>query len=720
MKKIIAFISCLLLASAAIFADVSVKKLDNGQIEVTFFYPNPRATEVLLAGDFTNWQDGAEPMTKGEKGFTLVKVVPAGTVMKYKFISDGNWTEDMHEPDKVDDGFGGHNGLVDVDELIAAQGGDAPASGNTASLGTAGKANVKFNSWTHAGGQVKFNNTEDAANELDSAGINLKSYLKLSGEIEPHVPIYVELALAEQDGFDNLYKKGTTEDASGLMNALVDTVFDPMYFYGGQSSAATYLGHLKYGLNSPVVDWETGYKYAKLPPHTNVNWNTIDKEWEAGYSSVGGYSQFDFSPAFRLIPFLADNGIQIEAVAAPNRAADRAGNRYGFYGYVDGKFSTGDFNHYVDFQYNGAYGTTFDTIFDTIYEADLIAGYSLIAPFDFGAITLKANYLLNGYGSTDNGDGTKSYFVPASSDVGTVKDTYGLGLENMAANANVTFSNDLLTATAGYRFRGLQANMMYVEEGSDDHTDISDQLGDINSQRAFLNVDVTPIEGVTAGVSAYGELALNKDEKLPNSWTNTDTIQIYARPNASVSLGELLDIDATVELYGKVVYNISNDDKFTRGTESSNFLFKDAGLKFSMNLDNDYVPNFAVIYNFDNRDESYLFNTLVATAEVPFGINVQAGAGLRTANTGITTAPTNPVGFFVGGFKKLSNKVLWGATVYCQYMYAMDPYKSFNDGPQVFDYDDDSFAFGSTSDATFGQSTYATNSAIRIGLGWDL
>lgn len=90
MKKVLAFVSSVLLLASAAFADVSVKKLDDGKVEVTFFYANPRAGEVLVAGDFTNWQDGAEPMEKGEKGFTLVKVVPAGTIMKYKFISDGN------------------------------------------------------------------------------------------------------------------------------------------------------------------------------------------------------------------------------------------------------------------------------------------------------------------------------------------------------------------------------------------------------------------------------------------------------------------------------------------------------------------------------------------------------------------------------------------------------------------------------------------------------
>ena len=118
MKKLFAFISVSLIAAAAMFAEVTVKKLDNGKLEVTFFYGNPRATEVLLAGDFTSWQDGALPMTKTKKGFTLTKVFDAGTTLKYKFISDGNWTTDLRAPDFVDDGFGGKNSLADLDSLV--------------------------------------------------------------------------------------------------------------------------------------------------------------------------------------------------------------------------------------------------------------------------------------------------------------------------------------------------------------------------------------------------------------------------------------------------------------------------------------------------------------------------------------------------------------------------------------------------------------------------
>ena len=48
MKKLFAFISILAVAAAALFADVSAKKNADGTVDVTFFYGNPRASEVLL------------------------------------------------------------------------------------------------------------------------------------------------------------------------------------------------------------------------------------------------------------------------------------------------------------------------------------------------------------------------------------------------------------------------------------------------------------------------------------------------------------------------------------------------------------------------------------------------------------------------------------------------------------------------------------------------
>src|SRR5574344_2866642 len=177
MKKFLSFISIFLVLGTMAFADVSVKRLSDGKVEVTFFYGNPRAQEVVIAGDFTNWQAGALPMTKGDKGWTYVTTVAAGTVMKYKFISDGNWTPDLKAPDTVDDGFGGLNGLVDVDALVAASAENAAA----ADAGVAKKANLKFSTWSMIGTQAKWNSD----NEIASAGVGAKSYVKVSGDALP-------------------------------------------------------------------------------------------------------------------------------------------------------------------------------------------------------------------------------------------------------------------------------------------------------------------------------------------------------------------------------------------------------------------------------------------------------------------------------------------------------------------------------------------------------
>ncbi|HPY52350.1 MAG TPA: hypothetical protein PK505_00015 [Treponemataceae bacterium] len=69
MKKLTALIAVLLLACTFVFADVAVKDLGDGTAEVTFFYGNPRASEVVIAGSWTDWQNAAEPMTKTDKGW---------------------------------------------------------------------------------------------------------------------------------------------------------------------------------------------------------------------------------------------------------------------------------------------------------------------------------------------------------------------------------------------------------------------------------------------------------------------------------------------------------------------------------------------------------------------------------------------------------------------------------------------------------------------------
>ena len=248
MKKLFAFISVFLILSAAnLFADVSVKKLADGNVEVTFFYGNPRASEVLLAGDFTNWQEGALPMTKGDKGFTLTKTFKPSDELRYKFISDGNWTTDLKAPAFVDDGFGGKNSHVVIADML---GGD--------DNGAAAKAKINFVSWSMFGVQGNYilegtNNKTNKGFDLDSVTLGAKSYNKFVGNFLPNCPVYIEIALAEKEMEDYagneseklnyIYRSSTTGAdlvswEEGLKNLVTGLLSDPVAYLAKSSNNA--------------------------------------------------------------------------------------------------------------------------------------------------------------------------------------------------------------------------------------------------------------------------------------------------------------------------------------------------------------------------------------------------------------------------------------------------------------------------------------------------
>ncbi|AEE16124.1 glycogen-binding domain-containing protein [Treponema brennaborense] len=687
MKKLSAFIMVLLVLCGFMFADVTVKNLGDGTAEVTFFYGNPKATEVVVAGSWTDWEKAPHPMTKVEKGWEYKTIVPiADTVLKYKFISDGNWTPDIKAPDTIDDGFGGKNGLVEVAVLAAAE---APAASGAAAAPATGK--LKFQTWSMLGFQTKFNIKDGF--ETESAGINLKSYLKVGGDMLPNMPVYIEVALAEQDGFENLYKKDSLSWGDGFQNLLVDTIFDPIYFYGGQEASKSYLGHLKLGLTTPYVEFATGYKYAKLPAHKNVSWTTLDQDWEAGYNSVGGFSAFTLGQALRQI-----GDVKINAQILPNRTADRAGSQYGMAAWASAEYA----GHYVDLQYNGAYGKTYKTIFDEVMEMDIIAGYS----GKFGPIGVKLNALMNKYGDVKNADGTRAGYTPPSSDVGTVYSDADF-IDNFAANVQTSYGSDLITATLGYRMRGVQASMMYVEDGkADDHEHIKDQLGDRNSQRVWLNLSSKPMSYLSVGLDTSVDMVLDKNKTI--AFADKDNLKLSVKPSAGLKLQELAGIDASVDVYGQMYYNTK--DKFADGTADGNqFKLKEIGVKFALGALNDAVKGIDVMYGLDNDNDTALFNTLLAAVKLPMNVTAQAGFGIRTAK-GDAANPDTPFGFFLGASTPL--KVLQKPVLYAQFLYGMDPYKGFGDGQENFNLD------GYTLDS--GVGNWQNNAAVRVGMHWDL
>jgi len=106
---------------------------------------------------------------------------------------------------------------------------------------------------------------------------------------------------------------------------------------------------------------------------------------------------------------------------------------------------------------------------------------------------------------------------------------------------------------------------------------------------------------------------------------------------------------------------------------------------------------------------NYLFNALLCAVRLPSDLSVQAGVGLRTANKGVA-ASNSPFGFSLGVSQKM--KALQKPTLYAQFLYNLDPYKSFGDGQENFNLD---------GYVTYnGVNNFAGRAAFRIGLHWDL
>ena len=89
-----------------------------GLFQVTFSHrPDVTPGSIVLAGTFNDWSTSATPMTDedGDGTHEATLILPGGTY-QYKFVIDGNWTPDPQATRTADDGFGGQNSVIRVDE----------------------------------------------------------------------------------------------------------------------------------------------------------------------------------------------------------------------------------------------------------------------------------------------------------------------------------------------------------------------------------------------------------------------------------------------------------------------------------------------------------------------------------------------------------------------------------------------------------------------------
>ena len=81
---------------------------------VTFSFESSDAKEVILMGDFNNWNAKKHPMKSNGNGMWNKSVVIPPGRYEYKFLVDGQWEEDPQNDQTCLNGFGTYNNVFNL------------------------------------------------------------------------------------------------------------------------------------------------------------------------------------------------------------------------------------------------------------------------------------------------------------------------------------------------------------------------------------------------------------------------------------------------------------------------------------------------------------------------------------------------------------------------------------------------------------------------------
>jgi len=85
--------------------------------KVSFSFQAPSAQTVLLAGDFTGWDQAPVALTKDKTGVWKKTIsLPPGRY-EYRLLVDGQWQDDPQCPLRQPNQFGGENCVCEVNEI---------------------------------------------------------------------------------------------------------------------------------------------------------------------------------------------------------------------------------------------------------------------------------------------------------------------------------------------------------------------------------------------------------------------------------------------------------------------------------------------------------------------------------------------------------------------------------------------------------------------------
>lgn len=79
---------------------------------ITFTLTNPNAEEIIVVGDFNNWNNKKHQMKKDKAGVWKKMVMISPGRCEYKFLVDGQWMLDPNNDQKCSNCFGSYNNIL--------------------------------------------------------------------------------------------------------------------------------------------------------------------------------------------------------------------------------------------------------------------------------------------------------------------------------------------------------------------------------------------------------------------------------------------------------------------------------------------------------------------------------------------------------------------------------------------------------------------------------
>lgn len=84
--------------------------------ELIFTIDAPKAKEVHLVGDFNDWKLGQNSFMQPDNGVWKKQINLDPGRYHYRFVIDGEWTEDPNNPKKAKNPFGQMNSLIEIED----------------------------------------------------------------------------------------------------------------------------------------------------------------------------------------------------------------------------------------------------------------------------------------------------------------------------------------------------------------------------------------------------------------------------------------------------------------------------------------------------------------------------------------------------------------------------------------------------------------------------